>query len=172
MKKSLTPFVFAGIAGFHFNPSTLDSNGNRVYLQPLGTEGQGFYQGRQKYSLTSFAIPFGGGLKFSLSENIRVRAEIGIRKTMTDYLDDVSATYADEQQLLLYNGEQAVDLAFRGDETKGGLTYPVANSERGSPKHDDWYYFAGLGISFRLSPKFSTAGGSGKNKTGCPVNIY
>ena len=146
--------------------------GNKVFLQPLGTEGQGFFMDRQKYNLTSFALPFGGGIKFSLSENVKVRVEVGLRKTFTDYLDDVSSTYADEAQLLLNNGARAVDLAFRGDENKGGLVYPPANTQRGNPGNLDWYYFTGVGVSFRLSPKYSAGRSLPGNKTGCPVNIY
>ncbi|MBC7889718.1 MAG: outer membrane beta-barrel protein [Ferruginibacter sp.] len=170
-ERSVTPFVFAGISAFHFNPSAIDSAGRKVFLQGLGTEGQGFYQGRTKYNLTTMALPFGGGLKLALSENIRIRFEIGIRKTFTDYLDDVSTTYADETLLLINNGQRAVDLAFRGDELKATATaYPAAGIKRGNPGSKDWYYFTGVGISFRLAPKYGNGGGSGK--TGCPVNIY
>lgn len=173
-ENTLTPFVFAGVSAFHFNPSTLDSTGAKFFLQPLGTEGQGFFQGREKYNLTQLAIPFGGGVKFSLSENIRVRFEMGLRKTFTDYLDDVSSTFADETLLLINNGQRAVDLAFRADEFKGSTSsYPAENSLRGNAALKDWYYFAGVGISFRLSPgSGSNGGGSGGSKTGCPVNIY
>ena len=168
---SIVPFVFGGISVFRFNPSALDTAGQRVYLQPLGTEGQGFFQGREKYDLTALALPFGGGLKFSLNENVKVRFEVGLRKTMTDYLDDVSTTYADQNELLANNGQQAVDLAFRGDEDKNGLVYPPANTARGNPGSKDWYYFTGLGVSFRLNPKYDGAPG-GKQKTGCPTNVY
>ncbi|MEO6733600.1 MAG: DUF6089 family protein [Ferruginibacter sp.] len=166
---TLTPFVFAGVSAFMFKPSTIDSTGKKIMLQPLGTEGQGFYQGRTKYNLTQMALPFGGGIKFSLSENIKVRFEIGLRKTFTDYLDDVSTTYADETLLLQNNGQQAVDIAFRGDEIKGNSTlYPAAGTQRGNPASKDWYYFTGLGISYRLSPKYDGAGGN-KSKLGCPT---
>ncbi len=169
-QKSITPFVFAGISAFTFNPSALDTAGAKVYLQPLGTEGQGFYQGRTKYALTQMALPFGAGIKFALSENIRIRFELGLRKTFTDYLDDVSTTYADQTDLLINNGQRAVDMAFRGDELKANSRpYPNANSMRGNPESKDWYYFTGLGISFRLSPRYS---GGGRNGTGCPTNIY
>lgn len=172
-ESSLAPFVFAGISAFRFNPSAIDSSGRKTFLQPLGTEGQGFFQGRTKYGLTQMALPFGAGVKLSLSENIKVRFEIGLRKTFTDYLDDVSTTYADQNLLLLNNGQRAVDLAFRGDELKNTtLNYPPVNSKRGNPDSKDWYYFTGLGISFRLAPKFNTGGGGGRNKVGCPTNVY
>lgn len=174
-ERSLVPFLFAGVSVFHFSPYTFDTTGRKVFLQPLGTEGQGFFQGREKYGLTQLSLPFGGGLKLALSENVMVRFEIGFRKTFTDYLDDVSTTYADRAQLLANNGQRAVDLAFRGDELKGStLTYPAANAKRGNAGSKDLYYFAGMGISFRLSPLSEgrdRSSGGGRGKIGCPTNL-
>src|ERR1700722_13554123 len=34
----VTPYVFAGIAVYHFNPYATYSTGRKVYLQPLGAE--------------------------------------------------------------------------------------------------------------------------------------
>ncbi len=99
---------------------------------------------------------------------------MGFRKTFTDYLDDVSSTYADEALLLANNGQRAVDLAFRTDELKGStIAYPAANTQRGNSDFKDWYYFAGVGVSFRLSPVFNTGGNrSGGNNLGCPARVY
>jgi opacity protein-like surface antigen len=170
-ERSLTPYVFAGIAGYHFNPSTIDIQGRKVFLQPLGTEGQGFYLGRKKYPLSQMAIPIGGGLRFALSENIRIGLEVGFRKLFTDYLDDVSTTYADDQALLLNNGPQALELAFRAVEIKPTLPYPGEGAKRGNPKSKDWYYFSGLTVSFRLVPGSGNSRSS-KSKLGCPANVY
>ena len=168
-QKGFSIYLFAGIGGFKFNPSTIDSLGNKVYLQPLGTEGQGFYQGRKKYSLNGLVIPFGGGLKLPLNEDIFLRLEAGVRKTFTDYLDDVSTTYANREALLVNNGPKAVELSFRGDELTPPIGYPNEGAIRGSPKRTDYYYIIGASISFRLKPKNDTGG---KSKTGCPVNVY
>lgn len=170
-EQGVTPYLLGGIAVFHFNPSALDTLGNKVYLQPLGTEGQGFYKGRTKYNLTQFSIPFGGGIKLALNENLRISFEIGFRKTFTDYIDDVSTSYVDQGLLLANNGRRAVDFAFRGDELKPRLIYPADGTRRGNPSSKDWYYFSGLSVSFRLG---GTQGGgnSGKSRTGCPVNVY
>jgi hypothetical protein len=170
---TLSPYVFAGISNYSFKPSALDTSGRKVYLQPLSTEGQGFYQGRKVYKLNQFAIPFGGGVKFSLSENIRVGVEVGLRKTNTDYLDDVSTTYVDQAILLANRGQLAVDMAFRGDELKNtAQAYPADGSQRGG-KSKDWYYFSGINLSFRLGA--NKAGGAngrgGKFQTGCPTNF-
>jgi hypothetical protein len=59
----------------------------------LSTEGQGIYPDKKPYSLWQPTIPFGGGVKFAITENLRIGFEIGLRKLFTDYLDDVSTSY-------------------------------------------------------------------------------
>ena len=164
---ALTPYVFGGIALYHFNPYTTDTSGKKYFLQPLSTEGEGFVQGKNNYSLTQFAIPFGGGVKLSLSENINLGLELGFRKLFTDYLDDVSTAYVDQTLLLTNRGPKAVELAYRGNELKNGSPYPAGGTLRGSAKHKDWYYFTGLTASFR----FGGNGGGKHSKYGCPANV-
>ena len=150
-QRSLTPYVFAGLGLYHFDPYTHDTSGTKYYLKPLSTEGQGFIEDKEYYSLTKMAIPFGAGVKLSLSDKINVGLEIGFRKLFTDYLDDVSDVYVDRNLLLANRGEKAVELAYRGDEIKDGtFTYPDAGSQRGSPQVKDWYYFTGLTLSYKL----------------------
>jgi hypothetical protein len=164
----IAPYVFSGVAFFHFNPYTSDSLGQKVYLKPLSTEGQGFVEGREPYKLYQFAIPFGAGIKFSFGENFRIAAEVSVRKTFTDYIDDVSTTYVDRNLLLQNRGQQAVDLAYRGDEIKGGPEYPAAGVGRGIPEFKDRYYFSTITASFRLgaiSEKF------GRSNLKCPSRI-
>jgi len=150
-----TPYVFIGIAVYHFNPYTFDSTGQKYYLKPLSTEGEGFIDGRNNYKLTQLSVPFGGGVKLSLSDKLNVGFEVGIRRLFTDYLDDVSSTFVDENLLLANRGSKAVELSYRGDEFKGGSqTYPPAGQQRGSPAFKDWYYFTGLTLSYRLGNDF------------------
>lgn len=166
---SLTPYLFTGLALYHFNPYTHDTSGTKYYLKPLSTEGEGLIAGKDYYSLTQMAIPFGGGVKLSLSDKINVGLEIGFRKLFTDYLDDVSDAYVDRNLLLAGRGAKAVELAYRGDEIKNGSpVYPAGGSQRGSPKVKDWYYFTGLTLSYKLG------GGSGKgdkSQWACPKNV-
>ena len=35
-----SPYVFAGLAIYHFNPYAADASGQKIYLKPLSTEGQ------------------------------------------------------------------------------------------------------------------------------------
>ena len=151
--KKLAPYVYGGGAVFHFNPWTTDQQNERVFLQPLGTEGQGLpeYPDRKKYKLTQFALAFGAGVRMSINEHFNVGFELSQRKTFTDYLDDVSSSYADQQILLLGNGAQAVELAFRGDELPGNANYPAEKEIRGTPTEKDWYYFIGIHAELKWS---------------------
>ena len=152
----VTPYVFVGVAVYHFNPYAYDTTGKKVYLQPLSTTGEGLpqYPDSKPYALTQLAIPFGGGIKFRISDQIVLAYEIGLRKLFTDHLDDVAGRYVDENTLLAAKGPEAVEMAYRGNELEGGAPYPPAGTYRGDTKHSDWYYFSGIRviIAFNTHP--------------------
>ena len=165
----VTPYIFAGVGVFGFKPYTYDSTAGRVYLKPLSTEGQGLsaYPDRKPYSLTQFNLPFGGGVKFRVSDGVMIAWEIGLRKTSTDYLDDLSTTYVDQFELLNERGQTAVNVAWRGDEVKTNpQLYPPAGTIRGGPNFKDWYYFSGITASFNID--VSAASPNKKGSTACP----
>lgn len=152
-KHRFSPYVFIGIAGYYFDPYAYDSLGAKVYLQPLSTEGQGLvaYPGQKPYNLVQFAIPFGGGVKLRISEGVILAYEINFRKLFTDYLDDVSTFYVDQNTLLGAKGPLAVQMAYRGDELKGGAPYPASGELRGGANALDWYYTSGIRISITIN---------------------
>ena len=173
-EKRFSPYAFVGLGVFHFNPYSLDSVGRKFFLKPLSTEGQGIYPNKKPYSLWQPVIPFGGGIKFAISENFRVGIELGLRKLFTDYLDDVSTSYPNSADLLAAKGQTAVDFSYRSDELPNGdPAFPAKDTQRGSPAQKDIYYFTGINISFR--PSFGN-GGAGRSrfgkrsKFGCPTN--
>jgi opacity protein-like surface antigen len=168
-----SPYGFAGLAVFHFNPYAFNGTTQKIFLKPLSTEGQGIagYPDRKPYKLTQVAIPFGGGVKFAVTDNLRVGVEAGIRKLFTDYLDDVSKNYIDPADLLAAKGQLAVDMSYRGDEVTGGSTvYPDKIVQRGSPKSKDYYYFTGIHLTYKFGTGMRSSGG--KNRMGCPTNVY
>lgn len=168
-----SPYAFAGLAVFKFNPYDYDIAGGKTYLRPLSTEGQGVTGYDNKpYNLTQIAIPFGGGVKFAINDNLRIGVEAGVRKLFTDYLDDVSKNYIDRADLLAARGQLAVDMSYRSDEVGGSLAYPAKGELRGSPKSKDYYYFAGIHLTYRLGVDMGGSGGGRKHQTGCPVNVY
>lgn len=165
----LTPYVFGGLALYHFNPYTYDSLGAKIYLRPLSTEGQGLaaYPGRKNYRLTQLALPFGAGVKLRLRDNITVSYELGLRKLFTDYLDDVSSTYVDQAALLAAKGGTAVAMAYRGGELKNSTAaYPAAGAIRGNPRLKDWYYLHGLTIGIGIN-----TGRNRRSRMDCPVDV-
>lgn len=152
--KRFTPYVYAGIALFHFNPWTRDNAGVKTYLQPLSTEGQGLsqYPEQKTYQLTQWAIPFGGGVRYAISDAFSIGLEFSQRKTFTDYLDDVSTHYVDRDVLLGAKGAKAVELAYRGGQAPSGSPqYPAHGEQRGTPSEMDWYYFFGLSTDIKLN---------------------
>lgn len=150
LAKRSTPFFFAGFNVFYFNPKT-EFRGAIVTLQPLGTEGQNL-EGRKKYKQIGVALPLGMGYKFSFSPNWVFGAEIGVRKTFTDYLDDVSGTYPNFEQLQGRNGSTAVALSDRSVELDGRTRLATEGNFRGDPAIKDWYFIAGISLTYRFTP--------------------
>jgi hypothetical protein len=178
-ERQFSPYLFLGVAAFHFNPYAYNgSAAQKVFLKPLLTEGQGLpgYPDRKPYSLIQPSFPIGGGVKFAITDRIHLGLEAGIRLTLTDYIDDVSTTYVDPADLLLARGQLAVDMSYRGDELPGGdPNYPLKGFQRGGSDIKDFYYFTGLHLTYRLGDAggiFSGGNSGSRKKLGCPSNIY
>lgn len=153
-----SPYIFGGIALFNFNPRT-KYKGDWIYLQPLGTEGQGLseYPNKRPYEKTTFSFPMGAGLEININETVSVALELGWRWTLTDYLDDLSGTYADYDVLKNGNGDLAALLAYRKHELSGVIEpYPFKEGAiRGNPDVNDIYAMGMLKIVYHWNRKFS-----------------
>jgi hypothetical protein len=149
-RKNFTIYGSAGVALFRFDPTTI-YYGDRVHLRDIGTEGQGIplFPERQKYDLIQLSIPVAGGFKYILRKKIVICGEFGLRKTFTDYLDDISTNYVDPVILTQYNGEVAANLAIRNTD-KDVYQYIINQGQRGNPKSKDWYYFGTFSVSYIL----------------------
>lgn len=142
----LYTYAFVGVGVFHFDPKTV-YQGQTLRLQPLGTEGQGLLPSRKKYSLFQFVIPIGVGFKYTIDNTWGVGLEIGIRKTFTDYLDDVSTTYFDFENYPDANPLSAA-LSDRSNQSEPHIT--AAQSQRGDPRDKDTYMFAIFSVNYKL----------------------
>jgi hypothetical protein len=175
-EKKMSPYLFTGLAVYHFDPYAFDTLGNKVHLKPLSTEGQGLpdYPNRKPYNLTQISIPMGGGVKFRVTDNSYLAFEFGFRKLFTDYLDDVSTTYVDQFRLAQARGPLAVEMAYRGDEIKeGNPDYPPDGEVRGGSEFKDWYYFSGFTLSIGINNgDRSIFGGRKRGGIGCPKPVY
>ena len=170
----IRPYALAGIGAFKFNPKGQDpATGQWVALQPLRTEGQGMaeYPDRQPYKLTQLNVPLGIGVKYFLNENLSLSFEVVLRKTFTDYIDDVSTDYIDPD---LFNNympaaqAQVADRIYNKSPLRPliGSTFSVG-AKRGTATNKDAYYTSGFKLSWRL---FS--GDAWANSTRCPVMRY
>ncbi len=170
----ITPYMYGGLTYFHFNPWALDQSGNKTYLKPLSTEGQGLpeYPGQKPYPLYQWALPFGGGLKYAVSDGFSVGIDFSQRKTFTDYLDDVSSHYVDAAVLERAKGRKAIEMAYRSDEIPGGRPdFPAHGEQRGTPSEMDWYYYLGLTFEIKLNQVggiFELFRGNNVKGQGCP----
>mgnify|MGYP006432666951 CR=1 FL=1 len=102
-----TPYLMFGVAATYSNPQAKpEEDIPWVDLRPLETEGE-------SYGSIVLSFPLGFGVKYKLNDRIDIGAEIGVRITTTDRLDDVSGRYPDRTDM----GEDAAYFAFRGNET-------------------------------------------------------
>lgn len=146
-KMFFSPYVFAGVGGFYFNPQATYKG--RVYdLVDLGTEGQTVIPGKKTYSNFHVAFPFGIGFKYNPFKGFTMSLEWGMRGTLTDYMDDVSGRYADPA-LLAAAGKATVELA---DQSIGVMGNNVGR-QRGQESTKDWYSYLGLNFCFRIKDK-------------------
>ena len=142
-------YGFVGVGIFYFNPKS-EIAGQTYELQPLGTEGQGYVPTREKYSRIQMCIPVGIGFKYTLDRSWGVGLELGLRKTFTDYIDDVSTTYFDFAGYGVPNAAELEAIAdpSLGDPNAGAATGP--GMQRGDPRDKDSYMFAIFSINYKL----------------------
>ncbi len=141
-EKFYTPYIFGGFNIFSYNPQA-ELNNEWIDLRSLGTEGQFF---GEEYSTVSGGLVYGVGFKIDLSYEWSINFEISGRQLFTDYVDDVSTTYPDMEDLEKLRGELAVTLS---DRSIPGLTEtPIGQPgrQRGNSRDNDNFTF----ISFSL----------------------
>ncbi|TPE45219.1 DUF6089 family protein [Pontibacter mangrovi] len=192
-RPDFVPYAFLGVAVLHHNPKAYYESGSRpdvsdgelptgwYELQPLGTEGQyaagGDYP--DPYKRVQIAIPFGLGVRYKIDRYWDLSLEVGWRKTFTDYLDDVSGSYASKRAILDGGGANPAAAAILSDRSAGSdlatdnpsskyylrsdpdpsVTYKYLRGygtdgqQRGELSDDDWYITTGLTLSYILSPR-------------------
>ena len=150
---AFTPYVTLGVGIFNYDPYAY-LGGDKYFLRQLGTEGQGsaLYPERKAYSSMAVAIPFGVGVKYNLTPGINVGFEVVHRFTNTDYLDDVSTTYAGADAFPnLPNGDPSPAFLLQDRSYEKGDRIGVEGRQRGQSKQKDQYITAQFTLSFNLT---------------------
>lgn len=147
-----TPYITLGVGVVSYDPYAF-IEGKKEFLRPLGTEGQNInYMGRKPYGTMAVCIPFGAGLKYNLTPNFNLTFEISHRYTFTDYLDDVSTTFAGADKFSsVGNGPTAKLLQDRSYEIDPNAILGIEGRQRGFAKQKDQYMIIELGISYNLT---------------------
>ena len=98
-------------------------------------------------------------LEFYFDRRWGIGLEYGIRKTFTDYIDDVSGTYYDNAKLLQNYGPISAGMA---DPSLGyikGATSPNGDgsgAQRGETKYKDSYVFIDFSVNYKFTKKRRT----------------
>jgi len=141
-------YIFVGIGVFWFNPQGRALDGRWYNLKPLSTEGQGLSPEIQPYSNFQVTIPYGLGFRYRPNRQWAYGFAIGPRATFTDYIDDCSTVYFDNDIIRSQKGDIA---AYFADPSKGEIAgQTLTGEQRGDPEDKDSYIFAYFTINYNL----------------------
>jgi len=148
-----TPYITLGVGTFSYDPYAY-YQGQKVYLRPLGTEGQGSaaYPKRKPYGTMAACFPLGVGVKYNLNPKMNIGFEIVYRFTTTDYIDDVSTTYAGPAAFPpLPDGQPSLAGLLQDRSYETGTPIGIAGRQRGYSNQNDSYVFAQLMLSINIT---------------------
>ena len=135
----ITPYLTGGIGLFWIDP-TAELNGNKYKLRNYQTEIR-----EKEPKKTQFSFPFGLGIKVKFSHRFMFSIEYGLRKTFTDYIDDVSTTYPSNPDEI---GTISQELSNRSLES--GERQNEWGGQRGNSKRKDLYSVSQFSLLIRL----------------------
>lgn len=161
------PYLIGGVGLFHFNPQGLyvDPTGKETWvdLKPLRIEGQGMVEtGIPEYSLNSYCIPMGVGIKYDITERITFGIEVIHRITGTDYIDDVSNKYIDPALFDVYLTPSQAVLAkylwnpsdYYPSQIPGYTPYRIGK-KRGNPLRNDSYFSSTFRLTWKIGDVYA-----------------
>ena len=147
-------YAFTGIGGFSYNPVGQSPDGIKYKLKPLKTEGQGLPGGAEPYSGISACVPVGFGFRKAFNGNGGIKLEASYRFTFTDYIDDVSTVYYNNDFLANNVSVAAAQMAdpglgatyedYRPDHVGEFFTHTETGMQRGDASDNDGYMFVTL----------------------------
>ena len=156
-KKNVSPYIFGGISVFQYTTFTnvgdaLVDLSNYATEGPEDPEAKWYKKMFGKTSPVGISIPFGFGVKFSLSRHLAATVEWRMQKTLTDYLDDVATVYPEQSATYTFEDGSTYNLS---DPTNSYLP----GQQRGNSSFNDWFGMARVSLTW----KFSLPDGRGCN---------
>ncbi|WP_236980311.1 DUF6089 family protein [Membranihabitans maritimus] len=180
--RKFTFYIGAGVSAYKFNPYTTNHQGQKVFLQEVGTAGQYLpdeMSTSKPYSLFGVGIPVTGGIKWAVTPQLILGLEIDYRHIFTDYIDDFGRDRYPAFDDLALSNDQAALLIDRGWEVSYDPNSNISpidaakqsyeNMElegllRSSGSYDDSFGFIFLKVSYILE---DLSFGFGKSRFGC-----
>ncbi|WP_075349048.1 type IX secretion system protein PorG [Algoriphagus marinus] len=137
--------IIEGSAVMEFNFLDFLRTGSEFRFSPYAFFGIGYsfftakgntftFNKSTKYSLGTFTLPFGGGVKYRLNDRWTLASEIGFRPTLTDYLDKIDSKQPPIPRFVNPSNQAE----------PYGINF-------GNPNDKDWYYFFGVTISYTFA---------------------
>ena len=157
-KKNVSPYIFGGISVFQYTAfanvgDQLVDLSNYLTEGPEDPNAKWYDKMFGKTSPIGVSIPFGMGVKFSLSRHIAATVEWRMQKTFTDYLDDVATVYPEQHAVYTFEDGSTYDLTDPSDNNyKPG-------QQRGNSAFNDWFGMARVSLTW----KFNLPDGRGCN---------
>lgn len=158
--RRIYPYVGIGFGLIYHSPRAVSPITEQwIALQPLQTEGK-------SYSLIQPVIPLAIGGRIRISQRLDFVGEIGLRLSLTDYLDDVSGYYQSDE--VLGNDPLRIAMADRMREDVSlfdgaqrtvninDIPVIVKNGEaekRGNPANLDNYIVYGFRLNYHFGSK-------------------
>ena len=167
-KRNVSPYIFGGFSVFQYTPFA-EVGGQMVKLRDYATEPAPedvkWYEILTTKSMpVGFSIPFGLGVKLSLSKHMAATVEWRMQKTFTDYLDDVATVYpADDQHAYVIIDDMLYDLSdptatpsgIPVDASGNPTTNPDGNyteaQQRGNASFKDWFGMARVSLTWKFN---------------------
>ena len=179
-RNGLSPYIFGGISFLMFDPKADDGTQLCNVLTDVSDYNDDgtnkIADGENKYGKSSVSIPFGIGIKCSVSNRIGVALEWRWDYSFTDWLDDCHGYYP------LYSPEKVMDANGQWTGNYATPTYvqyadptgfaseedPAAHLpfndkkyiQRGNSADNDWYGY----LNFSITYKFNLPNGDDCNK--------
>jgi len=158
-KRNVSTYIFGGISVFQYTafvqlPDTLLDLGDYA-TESVDPNAKWYQKMFGKTSPVGVSIPFGVGVKFSLSRHMAATVEWRMQKTFTDYLDDVATVYPKDQDHAVYTDPNSGIVYDLSDPTG---SYE-AGQQRGNSAFNDWFGMARVSLTW----KFNLPDGRGCN---------
>ncbi|MEZ0609457.1 hypothetical protein ACAW74_13115 [Fibrella sp. WM1] len=131
------PHFWLGVGATYLNPKT-DYKGVSYSLPLFQTE-------KVAYSRIAGQVVIGGGMPFTLNKKSQLRLEARYTYILSDYVDDVSGTYADK------TGRAAIEQILADRRREYGLVPNTVGEQRGNPLRNDGYFALTLQYSVKRS---------------------